>query len=181
MKGGNSFSRCYCNREWIPVCWRSYGESTFVNIKLSYRNKMLFGNGWSKGRRYIRGNVMLYTCFVCEYVRACVCVVSVQNASWIRQLLWEQETRLGTILKLLLRQTRTVRCIKLTIFQILLWPRLLQTSSWQSRCLFIRKWKLLCMHDLASTTNKVTNQPTNQPTNQSTNQPTNQPIVSLTR
>jgi len=30
----------------IPDFWRSYRESTFPNIELSFRNKTLFGNWW---------------------------------------------------------------------------------------------------------------------------------------
>ena len=35
-KSGYSFRRFNCNRELIPDCWRSYRESTFANIKLSF-------------------------------------------------------------------------------------------------------------------------------------------------
>ena len=31
-------------RELIPDCWRSYRESMYANIKLSFRNKTVFGN-----------------------------------------------------------------------------------------------------------------------------------------
>ena len=72
---------------------------------------MLFGNGTSKSRRYIRENVMLYTCFVCEYVRGCVCALCPYSTPReYDSFCWNKSTSLlGTVLKLLLRQTRTVR------------------------------------------------------------------------
>ena len=50
----SSFKRFNRNRELILNCWRSHRESTFSNIQLGFRKKMLFGNGSVKGRRYIR-------------------------------------------------------------------------------------------------------------------------------
>ena len=47
IKGGYSFRRVHCNRELIPDCWRSYKESMFAKIELSFRNINLFGNGCS--------------------------------------------------------------------------------------------------------------------------------------
>ena len=45
-RGGYNFKFLNYNRELIPNCWRSYRKSRFVNIELSFMNKMLFGKGW---------------------------------------------------------------------------------------------------------------------------------------
>ena len=37
---GYSFRKFYCNRELIPDCWRSYRDSTFVSIELSFDNQL---------------------------------------------------------------------------------------------------------------------------------------------
>ena len=49
-----SFRRFNCNRELITTCWRSHRESRFANIQPRFTNKLLFGNGCSKGSKNIR-------------------------------------------------------------------------------------------------------------------------------
>ena len=44
IEGVYSFKSFIHNRELIPNCRCSHRESTFANIQLSLRNKMLFGN-----------------------------------------------------------------------------------------------------------------------------------------
>jgi len=41
-KGGCTFRTFYVNRQFIPNCWRSYGESTFSNIQPSFKNNICF-------------------------------------------------------------------------------------------------------------------------------------------
>ena len=44
-KGGCSFRKIICNMELIPDWWRSYRESTFANIELSFRNTTFWDTG----------------------------------------------------------------------------------------------------------------------------------------
>ena len=53
-KGGYSFRRFNCNKGLITDCCCSYKENMYANIDHSFRNKKLFGYGWSKIPRDIR-------------------------------------------------------------------------------------------------------------------------------
>ena len=49
-----SFTIYTCITKLFPHCWRRYGQISFDNIDLSFRNSIFFGNGWYNSPKDIR-------------------------------------------------------------------------------------------------------------------------------